>query len=161
MPDIPMRILYLKHRGLFDHAKLVKGIQQWFVDNEYKFHAPKYKLKASEAEYEIEGERQITEYVKFKLALHIWIREMSDVDVIEDGEKKKRQEGMINMELGGSMELDPAKRFSGNKFFQWLQDFYHEYVIKVTIDQVWWDDLYFKLIQLQNTIKGILGTEVG
>lgn len=162
MVETKMRMptIFLKHRGLFNHAELVKGIQQWFVDNNYKFHAPKYKLKASEAEYEIESERDITEYVKFRIMVHIWAHDIVDVEVVRDGERKKMQEGYIRMEITGEGELDYAKRFGGSKFMQWLQDFYHKYVIKQTIEQVWEDDLFLKLNELTARIKSLLGIEV-
>ena len=153
-------VIYLKHRGLFNHSQLVKGIQQWLVDNNYKFHAPKYKLKASEAEYEIEGERDVTEYVRFRIMLHIWARDITDVEIVKDGEKKKMQDGYIQMEITGTLEMDYNARFGGNKFMQWLQDFYHDYIIKQTIGDVWEDDLFLKLNQLTGAIKSILGTEV-
>jgi hypothetical protein len=161
MPKVSMPTMFLKHRGLFSHAKLVQGIQKWFVENQYRFHAPKYKLKANEAEYEIEGERNITEYIKFIIKLHIWIRDMSDVEVVKNGEKIKMNEGAINLDLTADYELDYAKRFGGNKFFQWLQDFYHNYVIRQTISDVWEDDLFLKMSELMGTIKAILGTEAG
>lgn len=155
-----MPIIYVKHRGLFNHAALVKGIQQWFVENNYKFHAPKYKIKASEAEYEIESERDVTEYVRFKISTHIWARDIVDVEVVKDGEKKKMQEGYIQMDVTGELEYDYDTRFGGNKFMQWLQDFYHQYIIKETIADVWEDDLILKMNQLVAAVKKLLGTEV-
>ena len=155
-----MPIIYLKHRGLFNHAELVKGMQQWFVENNYKFHAPKYKLKANEAEYELEAERDVTEYVRFKMSIHMWARDVVDVEVVKDGEKRKMQEGYIQMDITGELEMDYDARFGGNKAMQWLQDFYHNYIIKQTIADVWEDDLFLKINQLTSTIKHILGTEV-
>ena len=59
--------LYLKHRGVFSKKELMDAIHNWFTDNRYKFHAPKYKIKSDEAEYEIKGEREVTEYVKYNI----------------------------------------------------------------------------------------------
>jgi hypothetical protein len=155
-----MPLMFLKHRGTFNLSELMKAIQEWFVDNGYKFHAPKYKMKADEAEYEIIAERDITEYVRFRILLHIWVREMREVELVQDGEKKKMNSGMINLDVGGEYELDYQKRFGGNKFFQWLQDFYHKYVIRQTISDVWEDDLFLKMVQLMGLIKNKLGIEV-
>jgi len=154
-----MPIIYLKHRGLFNHAQLVKGIQQWFTENNYKFHASKYKLKANEAEYEMDGERDVTEYVRYKISIHIWARDIVDVEVVKDGEKKKMQDGYIQMDITGQLDYDYNKRFGGSKFMQWLHGFYQEYIIKQTITDVWEDDLFFKINQLTGAIKHMLGSE--
>ncbi len=156
---IPMPVTYLKHRGLFSHPQLVKGIQKWFHDQNYTFSAGKYKLKPNEAEYEASGDRKVNEYVKFEVNVHVWIRDMSEVEVVQDGEKRKMNEGQINIEVTGNYTLDYSERFGGNAFLQWLQDFYHDYIIRQTIEQVWEDDLYMKIVQLTNTIKGLLGIE--
>ena len=151
--------LYLKHRGLFNHSAFVQAIQQWYIDNGYKYTPGKFKLKANEAEYEAEGERDIHEYVKFKVGIHVWIRDIADVDVVKDGEKKKMQDGYLQIEVMGEINMDPNKRFAGSKFLQRLQDFYHKYVIKQTINDVWEDDLFLKMNELMGTIKNVLGTE--
>ncbi len=152
--------LYLKHKGTFNHKELMQAIQKWFVDNRYKFHAPKYKVKADEAEYEIKGERDITEYVRYVIEIHMWIRDLRDVEVIQDGEKKKMNEGYIQLELGGELQFDWAKRFKGNKFVQWLHDIYQKYIIRQTIKDVWEDDILLKQTELLDVIKGELGIEV-
>ncbi|MEM4253781.1 MAG: hypothetical protein QXR48_00115 [Candidatus Woesearchaeota archaeon] len=152
--------LYLKHRGVFSKKELMDAIQKWFTDNRYKFHAPKYKLKADEAEYEIKAEREITEYVRYVIEPHIWIRDLKEVEVIRDGEKKKMDEGSIQLELGAYLEFDWAKRFKGNKFVQWLHDIYQKYIIRQTIKDVWEDDLLLKQTELLAVIKGVLGVEV-
>ena len=156
-----MPILYIKHRGMFNHSQLVKGIQKWFEDNNYVFHAGKFKLKPNEAEYEISGELKVNEYVQYTIEVHMWIRDMSEVEVVEDGEKKKMQEGMINAETTGKYTLDYNARFGGSKFMQWLQDFYHKYVIRQTIDDVGDDDMFLKVVMLNAHIKGLLGIEAG
>jgi hypothetical protein len=155
-----MPTLFLKHRGTFELAKLVRTIQQWFTDNNYKFHAPKYKYKANEAELELYGEREITEYAQFRILLHLWARELTDVEVVQDGEKKKMQHAFVNLYMNGEIRFDYTKRFGGNKFFQWLQDFYHEYVIMRTITDVWEDDLLLKMNQLMAAIKDAFKMEV-
>jgi hypothetical protein len=155
-----MPVMYFKHRGIFDHSKLIKGIQDWFVENNYEFHAPKYKVKADEAEYDIECERKITEYVMYKIGLHMWIRDLKDIDVVQDGEKKKMNEGYIQLDVSGKIVFDWSKRFGGTKFVQWLHDIYQKYVIRQTVKDVYEDDLILKQQELISRIKALLGTEV-
>lgn len=160
MPTEMQPTMFFKYRGTFDQKKLMQGIQQWFVDNGYKFHAAKYKIKASEAEYEANGEREITEFVKYWISIHMWIRDLFDVEVIQDGEKKKMQEGYIQLDISGKLEFDYTERFGGSKFTQWLYNFYHKYVIRQTIKDVWEDDIILKMQELESHIKDLIGVEV-
>jgi hypothetical protein len=152
--------LYLKHKGVFSHKQLMQSIQNWFTENRYKFNAPKYKVKAEEAEYEIEADREVTEYVKYVIKPHIWIRDLKEVEVIRDGEKKKMDDGYIQIEIAAELQFDWAKRFKGNKFVQWLHDIYQKYIIRQTIKDVWEDDLLLKQTALLAVIKEVLGIEV-
>jgi hypothetical protein len=154
-----MPTLYLKHRGMFSHSGFVRAIQNWFTENSYRFHPNKYKLKSNEAEYEAYGERDIHEYVKFKISIHIWIRDMSEVEVVKDGEKIKMQEGSINLEMDGVITYDPNERFGSSKFMGWLRDFYRTYIVRQTMAEVWEDDLFLKMNELMGTIKNELGIE--
>lgn len=152
--------LYLKHRGLVDEQKLVNTFQEWFNDNKYRTHFPKYKVKAAESEYMMTGERDITEYCKFWIRIHIWMRGMQDVEVVKDGEKVKMKDCYMQLEIEGWFLVDYNKRFKGNKFLQWLQDFYQNYVIKQVWSDVWEDDLLLKQQQLLADLKEVIGTEV-
>jgi hypothetical protein len=158
-PSMTMPTMYVKHRGLFDHKAFVKCIQDWFVDNKYEFHMGKYKLKAAEAEYEHRGTRDITEYVRFQISTHIWIRDIVDVEVVRDGEKVKLQEGAIQCEIYGQVIFDYGRMFGGSKFMQWLHRFYKSYIVRQTYHDVWEDDCILKMQELVARIKEILGTE--
>lgn len=152
--------LYLKFRGVFDHNMLAKGIQDWFDDNAFEIHLPKYKLKADEAEYQIRGEKEVTEYCQFKVEAHFWCEDLKEIEIVKDGEKTKTYEGAVRIEISGDYILDYEGRFKGNKFLQWLQDWYHKYVIKQQLSDVYEDDLLLKQQQLLAFIKGILGAEL-
>jgi hypothetical protein len=152
---------YLKHKGVFSLKEMIQALQDWYGNNGYDFKADKYKLKPNEAEYEMSGERKINEYVLFKIKLHVWVNEMSDVEIVQDGEKKLMNNGNVRVELDAEYTLDYENRFRGNKFLQWLQDIYHDYIIFQTIDQVWEDELFSKSAQLMGLVKEQLGVEAG
>ena len=152
--------LYLKFKGVFDHSMLAKEIQNWFDDNAFEIHLPKYKLKATEAEYRITGKREVTEYCQFNMEAHLWCDNLKEIEIVKDGEKIKTYEGAVRIEISGVYILDYEERFKGNKFLQWLQDWYHKYVIKQQITDVYEDDLLLKQQRLLAFIKGLLGTEL-
>ncbi|RMD57687.1 hypothetical protein D6825_03255, partial [Candidatus Woesearchaeota archaeon] len=62
--------MYIKHRGFFNQKELVETIQNWLSMNDY-FSNIVYKQGSGEIGKElfcqIESEKNVTEYVKFKL----------------------------------------------------------------------------------------------
>lgn len=149
----------IKHKGLFDRSKLIKTIQDWFGKHKYDFHAPKYKYRPDEIELEFKGERKINPYVRFRMLVVVKGFEIKNVEVVKDGEKKKMQQGRLNVEISPEYDLDYKKRFGGNKFLQALQDFFHKYIIKRTIEEVWEDQLFMHQTSMIREIREVLGHE--
>lgn len=152
-----MPTTYIKHKGFLDVSKLIQSVRGWFISNRYDFHfsKEKYAGPATSAEQELElfGEREMTEYVKFKITLLMRIWDLKEVEVVKDGEKIKATTGRIAIELGGELILDYRKRFGGNKFLQGLQDFYHKYIIKATIEEVWEEGWFLHVVDLGKLIR--------
>ena len=59
----------------------------------------------------------------------------------------------LGIDLGGTLHLDYRKRFGGNKLVQALQDIYHKYIIRTTIEDVWEDELIIQIIELGKLIR--------
>ncbi len=153
----------IRHRGIFSYAKLLKCVHTWCEENDYEFHEIKVKYKipspaGAEVEGDLIGERNITDYLKYKLTMtyHIW--DMRDVEIVEDGQKKKVQEGTVVIEVRAEYTLDYAERFKG-KFLEELQKFYHKFIIKRVIDDWYEDNLLIKMMDLNETIKRTLQYE--
>ncbi|MEM4263924.1 MAG: hypothetical protein QW666_03475 [Candidatus Woesearchaeota archaeon] len=152
-----LAITYIKHKGFLDVSKLIQSIRGWFLDNRYDFHFPKHKYAgpagAAEQELEMYGERKMTEYVQFKISLLIRLYDLKDVEVVKNGEKIMSSTGRAAVEITPMMTLDYAKRFGGSVFMQTLQDIYHRYVIRTTIDDIWEDNIYMQVTDLAKLIK--------
>lgn len=86
--------------------------------------------------------------------------EISEVEIVKEGQKIKTQKGRIKVTVHGTMNLDWQKRFAGNKFLQYIQDFYHRYIIKEKIEDVWQDHLMLKAVTLKSKIQEKLESEV-
>jgi hypothetical protein len=152
-----MPTTYIKHKGFLDVSKLIQSIRGWFIDKKYDFHFSKQKyagpVGAAEQELEMYGEREMTEYVKFKIKLLIRIWDIKDVEVVKDGEKIKTTTGRVAIELGGNLLLDYRARFKGNKALQFLQAFYHKYIIKATLEEVWEEEWFMHVGDLGKLIR--------
>lgn len=152
-----MPTMYIKHKGFLDVSKLVQSIKSWFKENKYTLHFPTHKfagpIGAAEQEIKMYGERKMTEYVKFKITILMRFWDLKEVEVIKDGKKIKACTGRVAIDIDGLMALDYLKRFGGNKLLQSLQDIYHRYIIRTTIENIWDDEIFIHLVGLGKLIR--------
>ena len=157
MTTIATPQINIKHKGIFDLSDILQGIKSYFESDYFKVHYPKHKLKQPsggwEHEMEIYGERKVNDYVLFKITLFIRLYDIKDIEIIKDGKKIKTNSGRITVDISGEITLDFEKRFGGSKFLQGLQDFYHKYIIKQDIGDVWEDDIMLKMVNLGKLIR--------
>jgi hypothetical protein len=164
MKENPTPTLYIKHKGFFDLSKLMKNVRSWLTSHNYEFQEGTYKYKTSqigiEMEWKVTGTVKINEYVKHKI--ECWVRtwDMRDVEVVSEGEKKNMTTGRIAVEVSSVYTLDYQKRFKGSKFLQGLEEFYHRYIIKHTIEEKWEDFIYMRVNQLAKLIRETFAHEV-
>lgn len=155
--------LYIKFKGLMNLSEILKTIKSWLGDEYYTFYERKHNFKTTdsgtETEVEMEAKRKMNEYVRFVHKISLRTFDVKDVEVVKNGQKQQAQEGRLTVELKGTMDLDWQKRFKGNKFLQTLQDFYHKYIIRYEINEVWADELFRKSGELAKTIKTALQME--
>ena len=86
------------------------------------------------------------EYYEWVVNITIETFDMHDVEVVlKDGKKKKMAKGRIWIQILGKVEMDYEKRWEKSAFLAQLKGFYHKYIIKKTIEGVWWDELYYKI----------------
>ncbi|PIN76012.1 hypothetical protein COV18_01145 [Candidatus Woesearchaeota archaeon CG10_big_fil_rev_8_21_14_0_10_37_12] len=158
--------LYAKHRGFFDVEKVIKSVQNWYVENNFStIHIPKYKQnfpkpEGIERQVEMHGEKKVTGYVKMHIDIILHFFYLRDIELVRDGKKVKLQEGSVNIEIAGVLELDWQNRFSGSKFLEALDNFYRSYIIKYKIGDFWDDMVLDTEIEVMDLIKSELGAEV-
>lgn len=158
--------IYIKHRGFFDFSKALKTIGTFYREEDFHMvYFPKHKAKPPRAtgvehEIEYEGKKRVTDYIMLHINVFFHVFDLRDVEIIRDGKKLKLQEGKVAVEIYPMLELDYQKRFDGNKFLQWLQDFYHNYIIKYKIGDYWEDMVFIKANEMAKQIQSALGQEV-
>jgi hypothetical protein len=170
MPKFDMPVTLVKHRGFFNYSDLLQAIRKWYIDDDYEvLNMPMYKQKfptttGVEHEFKFQGEKNVTEYVKFRMEIFVRIYNMRDVEIIHEGKKLKMQEGQVQVEVIPVLELDWQSRFKGPKpwkdFLSALDEFYRNYIIKYKIADYWEDMILLKSSQLARVIKEALGQEV-
>ncbi len=155
------QVAKIRYRGLFDFEGLFRLMRGWFDAREYEFFERRYKHKSrstgAELEINFEAHRDINEYARnvIKIFFHIW--DAHEVEVVKDGKKKKMWEGRMLIEFSGLVELDYDSHWEHSPFLRHLRNFYHNFVIKGEIDQIWTDKLWYKINDLQQNCKRFLG----
>lgn len=153
----------IRFRGLYDWEGLFRLIRGWFEAREYDFFENRYKHKAkppgSELEINFTAYREINDYARnvIKMYFHIWDAE--EVEVVRDGKKKKMWNARMLIDFTAYVELDYDSHWEHSPFLRILRNFYHKYIIKHEIDDVWTDKLWYKVNELQQECKRFLGMQ--
>jgi len=154
----------VKHRGFFDQQALFQAIQGWFAAEEMDFSLGDYKIKSTDTGTEIlytaKADRKMTDYIKFYIEIRMRIFNMRDVEIVQDGNKKKLQEGQIVVEINSTLETDWQGRFEKGTWTQKMGTLIKEKILKYKISDYYEDMLIDKDQSLIRTIKTALGQEV-
>ena len=158
MESIRGPTLWIKHKGIFDLNELLQVIKDFWEQDFFKVHMPKYKYKiptpkGQQHKVNMYAERKMSEYVKFTVKIFIRAFDYKEVEIVKDGKKIKTGQGRLTVEVDGVLDLDFEKRFNGSAFLQGLQDFYHKYIIKYDICDYWEDELVLKMVGVAKLIR--------
>jgi hypothetical protein len=154
----------LKYKGIFDYPGLLKTAWTWGTRQGYEMHEVKYKhkvpdIRGAEQENIFRGWRKVNAYLKVWIRFDTRAEYLKDVDVIVDGNKKRLTQGKIKIKFSGYLELDYNNKFESSAFLEGLRSFYHKFVIRTTIQNVYEDMLYYRLYKLNHKIKEHLQVE--
>jgi hypothetical protein len=160
--------IMIRYKGVFDYDGLYKMMHAWLISKRFLFHEDKYKDKVStpfgnEIEITWKAEKKVTEFVKeyIDIEFHLW--DFSEVEVIKDGKKTKMGKARMEIKFFAKLELDYAKRFTGENddetFSKKLGKFYVENII-------YWDwriryanALEYSVYDLQTKVKKYLNMD--
>ena len=149
----------LRRKGIFDMEGMLEAIKEWLEEQYYNYYEPEYSREPDEIEIEIYGTLKLNEYVQYRIDILVRGWELKEVEVVREGKKHKMIDGRIAIDISGTMTLDWQKRFKGNKVMQAAQDFYHRYIIRKTIHDVWLHHLHLKVLELGHVLQDKLEFE--
>tara|TARA_Y100000310_G_C20517680_1_gene732025 strand:- start:452 stop:985 length:534 start_codon:yes stop_codon:yes gene_type:complete len=158
---LPSPVALIRLDGIFDFKGLYEVMHSWFVDRGYFFEETLYKHKVpspagAEQTIEWSGWKKVNEYIKYWIEVHIKIRDMKQLEVVKEGEKRILTKGRLRIEFDAHVEADYANRFNGSKFLQKLQDIYLKYIIKSDLDFIYTDQLWYVAYKLHRVTKEFL-----
>jgi hypothetical protein len=154
----PTPAVYIRYKGVWDMQDLYLSMVDFFRKRKYKFHEKIYKHKSPspygvERQYIWSAEKREDQYMFFNIDIYFHTYDAHDVQVkMKDGTSKTMTKGRIWMEFKGHMAFDWEKRWENTPFFKKLRNFYNKYVIKKRMEQIWWDQLYYREIHQRHAL---------
>lgn len=159
MPEtISLPPLNIKYKGTFHWDNILIELRKWFKSNYFRFIEAKHKYRPDEKEIELNATIKKTEYARYNITLQIFVLDQKEVEVIKEGEKDLMDEGRLIVTINAEYILDWQKKFTGT-FYERLQKFYHQHIIKKRIKQQWESDLENKMKEIQKLIKDTIQSE--
>jgi len=159
--DIPGKLTEIRFSGLFDYEKLYLEIYNWLRNHYYEvIETYKHKMVATGAEVELafKGERKESEFIKFGIDVETHFWDMTDVEVVVDGKKKKLNKARCTIIIKFKVTLDYQSQFDKSEFFVRLFNILRFTIISNrTILIVWVGKLVGESYRLDTKIKEELG----
>ncbi|RJQ19325.1 hypothetical protein C4580_05305 [Candidatus Woesearchaeota archaeon] len=154
----------IRHRGFFNYNELLTSIQGWYSQYDFTFQVSELKQKMGDTGFEVRGiyeaDKKITNYIKYHIKIRFTILNMKDVELAEDGKKKKMQEGTVWAEISSELETDWQGRYKGHKFTEWMGEVLEKYILKYKIADYYDDALTALCLSLAGSIKKALKQEL-
>ena len=149
----PIRVRY---NGLFDFDGLYAAMTDWAKNYGYLWEEESYKHKVpspkgAEQEWLWFAEKNVTDYIHYKLMIlgHIW--DMTEVE--KEGKRKKLTNGRFEIIIIGTLTTDWQKKWGQNKFSRFLGRMYEKYVMVKEIETIYGDQLWYRMWNLQAVLK--------
>ncbi|KYK26579.1 hypothetical protein AYK26_07400 [Euryarchaeota archaeon SM23-78] len=160
---VPLKIRY---KGLFDWGELYRFVCEWFKKRQFRFHEQRYKDKidtplGNELEVNVWGEKEVTEYYKYRVDVYYHLWEVKEIPVMIDGKQVKRTRGRIHIELKAIVKTDWQERYKSdeNIIHKLMEKFLNDVVLKYEREVKHIDVLDKDLHRLEADIKKFLKME--
>lgn len=130
----------IKYDGIMDFPATYKFGYDW-LSQEKEFNmsesAYKEKIKGDSKELEIEwkGFAKATDYFKFEIKVEIKVLGLTDVEIVQDGIKKKLNKGSIEIKIKGTLVRDYDGKFEKSSTQKFMRSIYEKWVIPSRIDE--------------------------
>ena len=129
--EIVVDHLRLSYEGLFSATELYKLLDTWFRDMGYdKRETKSIERVAPEGKY-IEMEflpwKKITDYAVNEIRLRVIMQNVKEVEVEQDDQKIKLNQGSIQFVFDGYLTTDYENRWEGKPFFYFLRTMFDKY----------------------------------
>ena|SRR3989338_486944 len=127
------------YEGILNIKEIYKIIDDWIRDYDYdkieKINTEYLRPEGKYVELVLEPEKKVSDYVKNIVKVKLIARNLKDVDVEEDGRKKKMQEGNLIVTFTGVLETDYEGKWEQKATIFFLRVLVDKYIYKFYTDK--------------------------
>ncbi len=123
----------LDYSGIFDFKSFYSYAHSWFIEENYGVVEEKYSEKVSGNSRDILIEwmasKRLSDYFKIEIKIKFEIKDLTDVEVEIDGQRKKMNKGKVKGDIKGLIVKDPDSKWDSTPFSRFMRDTYNKYII--------------------------------
>lgn len=152
-----VNVITLRYEGLFDLDGLYAAIVDWCKNYGYMWHEKTYKHKVptprgAEQEFAWDMEKEVTDFVHYRILIEAHIWDMLEVEVDVGGKKKILSNARIELIIKGAINFDWQKKFKGSEVKELAYKVYTS-VMRRELEVTYIDALVYRMYNLQAIMK--------
>lgn len=130
----------VKYNGIVSFADFYKFCYEWLKEemglivSENKY-AEKLSGDSKNIDIEWVGTRDITDYFKFEAKVTFRVLGLTNIEITQDGKKKKTNSGNVEVGITGTLIKDSKGKFEKSGFQKFLRGIYEKAVIPSRIKE--------------------------
>lgn len=129
----------IKYNGIFAFPSFYNFCYDWLTEEkDMKISEDKYveKLMGDSKDIEIvwSGSRKVTDYFKFDVKVTIKVGGLTNVELVQDGNKINSNKGRAEIIVKGTLVRDYQGKFETSAFQKFLRGIYEKWVITSRIE---------------------------
>lgn len=131
----------MKYKGVFNYKDFYKFCYDWLTEEtELDIAETKYSEKISgntkEVDIEWKGTNKINDYFRFDVKVTFKILGLEEVEVMQDGEKRKTNKGQPGISVKGTLVRDYKGKYETNATKRFMRAIYEKWIIPSRIEQL-------------------------
>jgi hypothetical protein len=131
----------IKYNGILNFADFYKFCYEWLRDEmginvaENKY-AEKLSGDSKSIDVEWSGSSALSDYFKMEIKVTFKVIGLTNVEIVQDGNKIKTNKGAVELGIGGTVIKDYSGKFEKTAFQKVLRGFYEKTVIPARVEQM-------------------------
>jgi len=129
----------IKYNGVFDMVELLGAMKGWFAKRYYdvaeKEHSEAVKSSGKEIIWDVEADRKVTEYVRFKIGIKMVILRLTEVIIETPEGKERKQQAEVDIGVRSWLVKNYKDTFKkSSKTQEFLRQVYERFIGKNQLD---------------------------
>lgn len=131
----------IKYEGIFSFSNFYKFCRDYLAEElgfDISENVYSEKLVGDKKDIKIEwrGERKLNDFFKYKIKIYFEIIGLSNVEIEQDGKRKKTNKGIIEFKVKGVLVHDYKGQYETKPMMRFLRGVYEKWVIPSRVERI-------------------------